>query len=283
MPRIVLHVGAHKTATTYMQKKLAINRDLLASHGIHYDPLEVLRERFTPALNDISNARHDYLDDLRARIGRQDVVISEENIIGMPGDLIRKGAYYADAHERLRTLAKLVSVDRPEIFIALRDYSGFCVSMYSEYLRHREFMTFADYFAQYKRSRFTWMKVIDDIVRAMPNARLVAWDFGRFRQSEGRIFSRMLGIDAAGLAAPEGPVRESFSEKAIQAFEALSSILDRSELKKLIGPISRHLPKSDAYPAFQPLTQQDKATLKAQYDQDLAEIARKYPAIEFIG
>ena len=48
MPRILLHIGAHKTATSYMQKKLALNVDLLARRGIHYDPLEVFRKGFTP-------------------------------------------------------------------------------------------------------------------------------------------------------------------------------------------------------------------------------------------
>jgi hypothetical protein len=36
MPKLVLHVGAHKTGTTYLQSTFFDNRALLADHGIHY-------------------------------------------------------------------------------------------------------------------------------------------------------------------------------------------------------------------------------------------------------
>lgn len=36
MARLLLHIGAHKTATSYVQRLFHLNRDLLASHGIIY-------------------------------------------------------------------------------------------------------------------------------------------------------------------------------------------------------------------------------------------------------
>src|SRR3954451_8381661 len=51
MDRVVyLHVGAPKTGTTYLQDRLALNRNELARHGVHY-PLGLRASQFRPALD----------------------------------------------------------------------------------------------------------------------------------------------------------------------------------------------------------------------------------------
>src|SRR3954451_9558246 len=51
MSRVVyLHVGAPKTGTTYLQDRLALHRNELARHGIHY-PLGLPASQFRPALD----------------------------------------------------------------------------------------------------------------------------------------------------------------------------------------------------------------------------------------
>jgi hypothetical protein len=283
MVRTILHIGAHKTATTYMQKTLAINREELAAKGIHYDPLEVLRKNFTNSLQDPPKGNPEFVAALKDRIKVQDVIVSEENMPGVPGDLVRNGVYYAHARERLAHIGVLLDVTAPEIFLAVREYSSFLVSMYCEYIRHREFIAFPDYFELYRKSEFSWLKVVGDIAGALPAARLRLWDFSKFRTIEGEVFSAMLGQDAGFLKAPEGPVRESFSDAAMRSYAALSTVLSHQELKNLINPISRALPKGDVYKAFNPLAEDVVAALKAQYQQDLRAIAETYPAIEFIG
>ncbi|MDB5526296.1 MAG: hypothetical protein JWM58_4059 [Rhizobium sp.] len=283
MARTILHIGAHKTATTYMQKKLAINVDQLSARGIHYDPLEVLRRNFTNTLQDPAKGNSDFIARLRERIKVQHVIVSEENMPGVPGDLVRNGVYYAYARDRLKLVGSLLDITTPEIFMALREYSGFIVSMYCEYIRHREFISFADYFEIYKKSGFSWVKVVGDIVEALPGARVRLWDFSKFRTIENEVYSLMLGQDSAFLTAPEGPVRESFSDAAMRSYEALSAVLSHHEMKGLINPISRALPKGDVHKAFNPLTQEVTDSLKAQYKQDLQAVREKFPSIEFIG
>ncbi|MBL0370979.1 hypothetical protein JJB09_02965 [Rhizobium sp. KVB221] len=283
MPRTVLHIGAHKTATTYMQKKLAVNVDALAARGIRYDPLDSFRKNVSCYLQDKDRANAKFIAELKSDIKTQDVLISEENIPGMPSDLVKSGVYYAGAKGRMRKFAKLLDIDTPEIFVGLREYSSLIVSMYSEYLRHREFFHFSEYHALYKKSKFTWMGLISDVVEVFPNARICVWDFSKFRTIEPEVFKAMLGQDASFLVAPEGPVRESFSEKALQVFETLSEILTHHELKGLIGPISRALPKGDTYKAFSPLPADVIAEMKVAYERDLRAIAARFPQIEFIG
>lgn len=283
MPRLVLHIGAHKTATSYMQKKLAINIDLMARRGLHYEPLDVMRKEFTPILNDRQAERSEWMIGLRDRTRTTDVLLSEENILGVPGDIVREGHYYVWAKSRLKRTCKLLDAETPEIFLALREYSGFTVSMYSEYIRHRQFLKFSEYLEIYEKSAFSWIRVVDEIFQAVPRAKLTVWDFGKFRTIEKDVFEAMLGFDPGLMQSPEGPVRESFSDVAVRAFEALSGAIPHADMKKLINPIARNLPKGGDYPAFDPHLPETKEQMRAQFKADLATIAEKFPSVGFIG
>lgn len=283
MPRILMHIGAHKTATSYMQKKLALNVDLLARRGIHYDPLETFRKGFTPLLNEETTRENDYVKLLNGKAKAMSLLISEENIMGVPGDLPREHKYYIRARQRLARTAELFHTATPEIFLSLREYAGFAVSMYSEYIRHQKYLPFAEYQTIFTASNFSWLSVVDEIFAAVPGARLTLWDFTDFRNIEKQVFQAMLGFDPDIFQNPEGPVRESFSDVAVRAIEVLSGALNHDEVKKLINPIGRNLPKGDLYPAFDPVSAEMKVSLKARYKTDLQAIAAKYPAVAFIG
>jgi hypothetical protein len=283
MPRMILHIGAHKTATSYMQKKFALNVDLLNRRNIHYDPLDVFRKEFTHLLNENVTRESEWIRELRGTGRAMNILVSEENVMGVPGDIVREGDYYIRARQRLTRACQLLGNDQPEIYLSLRDYAGFTVSMYSEYIRHREFIGFDDYLKIYTASGFSWVRVIEDIFAAVPGAKLTLWDFSGFRKLEKEVFQAMLGFDPDILQNPVGPVRESFSEVAVRAFGALSTSLSHAEMKKLINPIARNLPKGPDYPAFDPHTPEAKEKMKAQFKADLATIAAKFPQVTFIG
>jgi hypothetical protein len=283
MPRMILHIGAHKTATSYMQKKLALNVDLLNRRNIHYDPLDIFRKEFTPLLNEGVTRETEWVRELRGTARAMNVLVSEENIMGVPGDLVRDGDYYVRARARLARACQLLGTETPELFLALREYSGFTVSMYSEYIRHQKFLKFEDYLEIYDKTGFSWLRVIEDIFASLPGARLTVWDFGNFRTLEKPVFEAMLGFDPDIFQNPEGPVRESFSEVAVRAFEALSGALTHAEMKKLINPIARNLPKGADYPAFDPHLPETKERMKAQYKADLAAIPTRFPSVRIIA
>jgi hypothetical protein len=283
MPRILLHLGVHKTATTYIQKKLALNAGLLADRHIHYDPLDVFRKGFTSLLKEDTTRANDYVTHLMATAASMTLLVSEENILGVPGELVRDGRYYGRARRRLGRTAELLQTDNPEIYLGLRDYASFAVSMYCEYIRHQKFLTFADYWKIVVASGFSWMTVIEDIHAAVPGARIVLWDFADFRRIEEQIFAAMLDFDPGLLVNPERSARESFSATAIRSFEALSGALDHQDLKKIMGPVARNFPKGNLYPAFDPLDAAIKAELKTRFSADMEMIAERYPEITFLG
>lgn len=282
MPRIRLHVGAHKTATTYLQRKLGLNIERLATHGIHYDPLNVFRKGFTPLLKEEEKRENEYVEFLNEKAASMTLLVSEENILGVPGELVREGRYYGRASARLARTAELLRTDAPEIYLCLREYTAFVVSMYSEYIRHQKFLPFAEYREVFSASNFTWLDVIADIHTTLPGATITVWDFADFPRIEDQVFEAMLGFDSTLLAKPEQQARQSFSDAAIRSFEALSGVLDQRDMKEVMGPIARNLPKSDRHPAFDPLDADAKLKLMVAYKADLEAIAANYPEIRFL-
>jgi len=280
MARTVLHLGAHKTATSFIQKSLALNLDALAEHGVCFLPLDILRKNFTAFLH--GTEQTDITRELLAAIGRQTVLISDENISGAPADLIRHGTYYQSIGKRTEHAMNYIRAPKAEIFFALRDYASFNVSMYCEFLRHKDYMPFAEYDAAFRKSGFSWVKVVDELVAAAPQSTITLWDYANFRQKRDDILSAMTGFDASGFKTPDNQVRESLSQQTVQSLEKLATFLPPSEVRRAVGPLTRAFPKSDGYTGFDPVQAAEKANLAERYANDLAMIRRKYPQIRLL-
>ena len=103
--RIHLHLGAHKTATTYIQRILATNKDTLLENGVFYLPLAQTRAKLSKQIMglsrkgrrsaDLVSHRQAILDELSGKgLERcHTVLISDENLLGSPGRF-KKGNVY---------------------------------------------------------------------------------------------------------------------------------------------------------------------------------------------
>ncbi len=280
MARTALHIGAHKTATTFMQRTFAQNQAFLAEKGVYYLPLDELRRNFTVMIN--NNAESDIARALIEASRKQDVLISDENIAGVPADLMRSGTYYPNIGQRVARAIAILGHPRPEIFFGLREYAAFTVSMYCEFLRHRDFMLFEDYFQIFRKSAFTWETPVAQILKSAPQATLTVWDFTHFRERQQAIMSTLAGVDAGQMESPSNPVRESFSATTIMALEQLFKVMPQDHVKRALQPMARAFPRGAEFPAYDPLSPAIHAELAQRYREDLASIARKYPQVRFI-
>lgn len=280
MPRLALHLGAHKTATTYIQRSFATNLETLKAKGIYFLPLDILRKNFTSLLTGTEET--DITRELLAACRRQDVVISDENIAGSPGDVIKHGTYYPNVGKRLAKVMAKTGNSTPEIFFGFRDYASFVISSYCEFLRHREYVPFAPYGEAFAKSGFSWLQVVDQIVREAPKADVTVWDFALVKTDVNRILSAIAGFDASSLEKPTEPLRSSFSAQTVTALDHLAKIMSPDMVGRAVGPMSRAFPKGADFPAFNPF---DKATtdrLTERYQADLDTIRRKHPRIRFL-
>ncbi len=278
--RIVLHLGAHKTATTYIQDKLAANVDRLAGHGITYLPLAAMRQQLTGPI-----ARGESPGEaLRALIAASGdrLVLSDENLLRPPRQIVRKPALYTSLAERVRPMVAALQGRDLTVAMALRSYDEMLPSLYCELIRHRPFVRWETTAAALRPEAVSWRPVIERLLSIVPEESLVLWDFGRFGELEPQVFELLLGrrLDLAG---SDAPVRESLSGKAVAALAALEGTLDGEEIRRLVPAVTRILPRGDRYPAFQPFDPATRATLKARYLADLEEIRRGFPRVRWLG
>ncbi|MDH6267265.1 hypothetical protein M2360_002662 [Rhizobium sp. SG_E_25_P2] len=282
MPRTVLHLGAHKTATTYIQKKFAQSRGILKRHDVHFYKLEQLRKSFTPLVYGNKKENVAFIAQMAEMAASGNVLISEENILGMAGELVKKGNFYPDVASRVALVIEKLNVEAPVIYICLREYSGFVVSMYCEYLRHQNFIKFETYMDTFRQSGFSWVQVIRDVRASAPKSEIHLWDFAKFRRCEQEILSHMIGFDAALLNSQDESVRESFSNIAMDAYEALAPVLEGKEHRKMLQHLSAAFPRGEQYPAFKPLSDQETEFFQKKYADDLAFISREMEGVSFI-
>ena len=145
--QIILHAGAHKTASTHLQNRLLENEHLFAKTGCSYLGPDRIRDEFGTlwralGLSDSPAEQKSKLAALAA--GRSRLLISEENIIGGFKDLMsspNRAMIYHKALERLTRLVQLVAPHPVHIAIAVREPCSYYVSVYNQFLLSGRFQT----------------------------------------------------------------------------------------------------------------------------------------------
>jgi len=282
--RIVLHLGVHKTATTYIQDSLKRSIAKLDAHRIGYVPLEEMRKTVTPNIRRKTAELRSAVAGILARFqGYDTLILSDENIAGGVNDPLQHNALYPNSRGNLERLLENLGGHQIEVYIALRSYDSFLASMYSEVLRHHPFVTFYEYTATLSGDDVSWHPIIQDLTKVVNPSQMILWDFADFRQIGDQIFDSMLGAPlAAELDRPTGSVRDSLSAKAIAALTALRHALSNEEIKLLVGPIGQAFPKNSENLPYLPFPPKVVERLQKQYAIDIARIKADFPAIRFV-
>lgn len=282
--QIVLHIGVHKTASTYLQAILEASRDRLGAEGIGYVTLEEMRSGIT------ARVRRPGLFGMRLKsiarrlieqhAGCRRLIISDENLSGGSRELI-KDAFYSAAGERTSRFAEALGNDDVGIMVATRSYDTFVSSCYCEHLRHFSFVTPAEYVAAIDIQRLNWTMLIADLCRRFGQERVTLWRFEDFRKIEDDVLSAMSGGAAIHWIKPAGSVRPSFSQNAIDALTALLPLLGRKQVSALVAPVAQAMTRSDSA-TFRAYDDKTASALRARYDHDMARLGCEFPRLQLI-
>ena len=274
MNKVIFHLGAHKTATTYMQNRLKANNATLRANNVYYPGIGEMRKHFTYNIND--ETPNEFTTKMLALRDTHTILLSDENMAGGIDDVLRLGRQYLETGRKLTRYCAIMGTDQPVVFLALREYSSFVISIYCEYLRHYPFIDFESFARQYAASNFDWVSVIQEMVTAVPKVKIYLWDFADFAVLEERIFAAMTGLKAGELQPLNGVQRESFSELAVHCIEALSDVIDINNIKKILPALTAAFPKGPEYPAYNPFPAEYVAESKARYKTDMKKIAERF-------
>jgi hypothetical protein len=276
--KIIIHLGLHKTATTSLQEFLQGNAGKLLRRGVRYIPLQRMRTDVTPLFWSVDKSRRAKLTELLDAIDQETVLLSDENLIGTPGELTQ-GGLYTYAGNRVRTFCEDMKDSRITLFLTLREPHLFLTSMYSEYLRHNDFVSFEQFLTGFDIPGFSYAKAFAWLRKLPSNTRARVIPFeaaegGGLVRITREIIEEACGPDSdIDLAAfPSQKSRSSYSKEELD----LAAEIARQSCPFMSKVFLNALDARDrrfGQTRFQPLSSAVIADLTSRYRSDLASFA----------
>ena len=269
---VAFHIGAHKTATSHLQRSISTQAETLYAAGVAFLGPDHLRlpGQSVSALFGLKPAKpcvSDLIRTVRATCHR--LVISEENFVGSLNSPRRKPMVcrYPDAAPRVDAVAQALG-QKVDVFLGIRRPTAFVNSSYCQQLMGGRIVRMAQYRRINPLESVDWSDLVHRL-RAMPGVgQLVVWCHEDYATHFHAICAGLLGPVAADLVAPlNRRIHASLSAAAV------AEVLHRHDLGETgnLGAAARKLlPVSDGYPPFDGFTVAEHAAGNAAY---LAQIA----------
>lgn len=287
---IVLHLGAHKTATTYLQVLLERNVVALEQHNIGLAHPKTLRPMFAvaPRRNFPSERAHrissrtwalNQVIDTAVDLQRRRLVISEEQLIGSLRALMSGRGLYRDVQKELRAVTGALQDHPVRVMMCIRSYDSFFVSAYGQVLNGWKYLPFdARLRERLIQDNRGWPEIIADIMQALPKgSTLNLWRFEDFPVLRNKILAAMIGGDAAeslqGYMAQPVPGPSAAAIETLQAHVADHGKIENEQIRQIL----RRLGKDKGFPAYQPWLRSETDAFRERYEHDVSLIRQLWP------
>ena len=213
MSKLVLHLGLHKTATTFLQNELNNIKGTLESCGVGYLPLDNTRKHITSKLgslfSDFKSVNSLFKEDLGC------VIISDENIIGGT-EKPKINLFYPDAINRIKKVISLFPKHEVEVYITLRDFRTFTISMYSEYLRHYKYVSYENYMESLDIKELSWFPLIESIVSLEGVSKVYILNFDEFPEKKTLLINSITQGVVSAFEFKQSPSRKTLTTEVIK-------------------------------------------------------------------
>ena len=275
-PKIVVHVGAHKTGTSLIQKYMRDKPRQLTPFGVR--PIsrgqtntligwgEVLIEH--PAL--LSDRIAEESADPTARY----VVASHENTLGRP-HLASGDHLYPEAATRVAALTGILRDHDAMVIMYLRPQAAFLESYYLQLVQQGESFTFDQWLDRVDFDRVSWSPVVEMLRNAIGPDRVAIGDFEEIRSGQEPFLAGFFRrIDPAIDLTPRYTAKRnlSISEKGLQiALAANPHLRTADEKKQMRDFLQKHFSNA-VYPRPILFSDQQRALLEDRYGAEYQDL-----------
>jgi len=287
---IAFHVGAHKTATTHLQKTIKRGAAAMAAEGVRFYGPEHFRlpGRTIPALFGFQAglapdpARASPSEQLAAlAMDAHRLVISEENFIGplnSPKGLGLRHRYKA-ADQRLAKFAASVG-QKVDVFLCVRRPTAFMSSAYCQMLLGGQVRPLGVYLRRNPLSSVDWVDLVRRIRAAPGVGEVTVWRHEDYRVLFPQIVAALVGAQAARhVPTVDRPINAGLSAPAVAEVLHRAADGDVTDLAKRARSL---LPIADGYPPFDAFTPREHAISDRHYAAQVAAIAAM-PGVTLLG
>jgi hypothetical protein len=298
MAKVVLHLGAHRTATTFLQNTLRNNAEQLAAQNWRFVKGQKAHpEVFRPIAASVrggtfSASESAAINQFFCDVGRdsRNIFISSETIFGPMIDIVRYGEFYPEPKIVAKLLREKLSNSDVRVMYCLREFGDFIESSYKFHVGNGLSQSFAHFTKQVDFQKLSWLPLLEAVSNEFGRDRLLIWTLEDFRLDVETNLRRLLGL--AGIkcenitietAAVNGSIPGDFVDPMLSFNRAIDARNIRSEkqinrLRRDIRKLFEKLPRSESAGLFDPET---KKLLSDRYSQELLEISSRFGLISF--
>ncbi len=181
--KVVLHIGAHRCATTSFQRYLRCNSERLADQGIGvWEP----RQTRTGLFQDLFSAprspeEHERQQRAFERVGMtlelcaasmDMLVVSEENMMGTMRVNLRRCDLYAQVHERMLRYSRAFRGRVTDVMLNIRAQDSYWISALGYMVARGHAVPVDSDLDRVARDPRKWRDVITDVASVLPDARI---------------------------------------------------------------------------------------------------------------
>ena len=238
MPDIILHLGAHRTASTHVQGVIGNNEALLREAGIGMPHQTATHAALTARLNGRLPVAAGAFAKLIGQSGLDachTLVISDENILGFLNSIFAHGLFYPDTARRLKRLKQFLPAAPRKVVFSIRPYDTFFASAYGRWLTPERLVIprgdIAELVLGLKRG---WHHVAAEIAEAFPDSELVFSEYSSAQGFGPAQLRRILGPIANTLAYNPGyRWNRSMSARQTMLYERAIAENDAEKAKEI--------------------------------------------------
>jgi len=252
-----IHIGPHKTATTYIQSVL---KNSVWKDGYQYYDIYRSRRDILPALN-VSQAGvlPEFLQD-ESKVH----ILSDENLIGGPQGPINM---YPGAASSL----KWAQGHGANVYFSLRPYDEIFVSSWVESLRFYPYFPFKE-----GPPNRGYHHVLAEVEKQIDPSKIVTWMYSDFRDNSQDIMQLIAGGGIAEFGQHEaGDERFSPSKTVVELYRDISGYVKPEKQHEVFNILREH-PQMGERGKFIPYSQSDVERLKERFERDCEKIASRY-------
>jgi hypothetical protein len=295
MSKVFLHLGAHKTATTFIQANLVANRGAFAKQG--WRPVYFTREnpevieqiKILRKGRAIEKDAQKMIDDCFAELRNdpKNLFLSSETIIGSMNIKDTKGVIYPHRMRMLNLLRDGFRGRDITVGFSVRNLADFVESSYCFLVAmHAATYSFDQYIKNTVTENLSWIRVIESIIEVFGEENIRLWEYEDFRKDSVQSFkelARIAGLDPKGVSVPKlNPRNVSIATGAAPIQLAFNRLMKKDPS---IGPNKREnlmIEMRDVLLKVRPeqreplLSPEKREAFTAQYNKELAIIRERW-------
>lgn len=270
---VILHLGAHRTGTTSLQRYLEGNRDNLNEIGTEFwGPNRTRSGLFSGMVKKPSNLTHDAIlrgrrssGLIRMELDRlhlssvKSLIVSEENMIGTMGDNLGTAQLYPDAWARLQRFADAFEGRCKRVSLSIRSYDKYWASALAFMVERGHRMPTEQDLDHLVTQPRRWRTLISEVASVFPSAEVLVWPF---EAMVGQVDQQLALLNGGAVPAQMRGRRDWHNASAGSA-KLRQILVDR-------GNQGQASAMPDDYSRWQPFERHHIAAFQAQYDEDIA-------------